>query len=58
MFIRLSWQGFFRSLFTSGFVESTPKFGRRLLGPDEIVIVFDDRNITRAGASYFAASPA
>jgi hypothetical protein len=45
-----AFQGFFRSLFTSGFVESTPKTGRRFLGQDEIDIVCDDQNITRAGA--------
>ncbi|KAH7916472.1 hypothetical protein BJ138DRAFT_1169287 [Hygrophoropsis aurantiaca] len=40
--------GFFNSLFTAGFMESSPKFGSHMLGPDEIDIVFDDRNITRA----------
>ncbi|KAJ6539673.1 hypothetical protein B0H19DRAFT_1222802 [Mycena capillaripes] len=33
--------GFFNSLFTAGFAESSPK-------PDEIDIIFDDTNITRA----------
>ncbi|KAG6852517.1 hypothetical protein C0991_011264 [Blastosporella zonata] len=37
--------GFFRSLFTAGFAESNPRIGT---GPDEIVIYFDDPNITRA----------
>ncbi|KAH7930602.1 hypothetical protein BV22DRAFT_1124870 [Leucogyrophana mollusca] len=40
--------GFFSSLFTAGFIESSPKFGSHVSGPDEIDIVFDDRNITRA----------
>ncbi|KAG6887866.1 hypothetical protein C0992_010433 [Termitomyces sp. T32_za158] len=39
--------GFFRSLFTAGFAESTPRFGS-CTGPEEIVIHFDDPNITRA----------
>jgi hypothetical protein len=34
--------GFFNSLFTAGFAESSPK-------PDVIDIIFDDTNITRAG---------
>jgi hypothetical protein len=44
----LCYQGFFSSLFTAGFHESIIHGG--LAGPDEINIVFDDRNITRAGA--------
>ncbi|KIJ68821.1 hypothetical protein HYDPIDRAFT_165507 [Hydnomerulius pinastri MD-312] len=40
--------GFFSSLFTAGFLESTPKLGSHTLGPEEVDIVFDDRNITRA----------
>jgi len=39
-------QGFFRSLFTSGFSESAVKL---TTGTDEINITFDDLNITRAG---------
>ncbi|KAF8060968.1 hypothetical protein FPV67DRAFT_1423050 [Lyophyllum atratum] len=39
--------GFFRSLFTAGFAESTPRLASSS-GPDEIVIHFDDPNITRA----------
>ncbi|KAG5634906.1 hypothetical protein H0H81_000366 [Sphagnurus paluster] len=39
--------GFFRSLFTAGFAESSPRIGSSR-GPEEIVIHFDDRNITRA----------
>ncbi|KAG6869050.1 hypothetical protein C0993_004723 [Termitomyces sp. T159_Od127] len=39
--------GFFRSLFTAGFAESTPRIGS-CTGPEEIVIHFDDPNITRA----------
>ncbi|KII86349.1 hypothetical protein PLICRDRAFT_286514 [Plicaturopsis crispa FD-325 SS-3] len=39
--------GFFRGLFTSGFVESSPK-ARGWTGLDEIDVVFDDPNITRA----------
>lgn len=47
----LSAQGFFRSLFTSGFIESSPRLGG---GPHEIVVQFDDHNITRAGTiCYF-----
>ncbi|KAJ6626959.1 hypothetical protein B0H10DRAFT_1997416 [Mycena sp. CBHHK59/15] len=38
--------GFFNSLFTAGFAESSPQ-------PDEIDIIFDDANITRAGALRF-----
>ncbi|RDB29400.1 hypothetical protein Hypma_015082 [Hypsizygus marmoreus] len=40
--------GFFRSLFTAGFIESSPRISSHINGPDEIVIHFDDRNITRA----------
>ncbi|KAG5642500.1 hypothetical protein DXG03_002697 [Asterophora parasitica] len=38
--------GFFRSLFTAGFAESSPRIGS-ISGPDEIVVHFDDPNITR-----------
>ncbi|KIY63072.1 hypothetical protein CYLTODRAFT_150310 [Cylindrobasidium torrendii FP15055 ss-10] len=43
--------GFFRSLFlTSGFAESSPKSPRtRASFQDELNVVFDDQNITRAG---------
>lgn len=51
------YQGFFRSLFTSGFSESAPKAGHRYLGPDIIEVVFDDRNITRAGKLARCHSP-
>lgn len=51
-------QGFFRSLFTAGFVEASPK---HFAVPDEVDIAFDDHNITRAGAYNcippFAALP-
>ncbi|KAG2160162.1 uncharacterized protein EDB93DRAFT_1197093 [Suillus bovinus] len=40
--------GFFSSLFTSGFLESSPKLRSHLQGPEEINVTFDDRNITRA----------
>ncbi|EGN92679.1 hypothetical protein SERLA73DRAFT_127272 [Serpula lacrymans var. lacrymans S7.3] len=40
--------GFFSSLFTAGFLESSHKFSTHRRGPDEIDIQFDDRNITRA----------
>ncbi|KAG2129779.1 hypothetical protein DEU56DRAFT_816658 [Suillus clintonianus] len=40
--------GFFSSLFTAGFLESSPKLRSRLRGPEEIDVIFDDRNITRA----------
>ncbi|KAI0719102.1 hypothetical protein C8T65DRAFT_61104 [Cerioporus squamosus] len=43
--------GFFQSLFTSGFSESTSKFSSHRGGPDYIDIVLDDPNITRAGES-------
>ncbi|GLB36572.1 hypothetical protein LshimejAT787_0308600 [Lyophyllum shimeji] len=39
--------GFFRSLFTAGFAESSPR-PASANAPDEIVIHFDDPNITRA----------
>ncbi|KDQ54916.1 hypothetical protein JAAARDRAFT_38030 [Jaapia argillacea MUCL 33604] len=39
--------GFFQSLFTAGFVESAHKY-RGTLQPDEVEVVFDDPNITRA----------
>ncbi|KAF9478715.1 hypothetical protein BDN70DRAFT_879632 [Pholiota conissans] len=40
--------GFFRSLFTSGFAESSVRLVNLRNGTDEITVVFDDRNITRA----------
>ncbi|KAG1810035.1 uncharacterized protein HD556DRAFT_1317505 [Suillus plorans] len=40
--------GFFSSLFTAGFLESSPKLRSHLQGPEEIDVIFDDRNITRA----------
>lgn len=40
--------GFFSSLFTAGFLESSPKLRSNLRGPEEIDVIFDDRNITRA----------
>ncbi|KAG1757995.1 hypothetical protein EDB19DRAFT_1660158 [Suillus lakei] len=40
--------GFFSSLFTAGFLESSPKLRSHLRGPEEIDVIFDDRNITRA----------
>ncbi|KAG2070691.1 hypothetical protein BDR04DRAFT_1076522 [Suillus decipiens] len=39
--------GFFSSLFTAGFLESSPKLRSHLGGPEEIDVTFDDRNITR-----------
>ena len=42
-------QGFFRSLFTAGFSESF--LNSHHSAPDQIDLVFDDRNITRAGES-------
>ncbi|KAF8665100.1 hypothetical protein AX16_000568 [Volvariella volvacea WC 439] len=39
---------FFRSLFTAGFAESSTRFSSHQHGPDEIDIIFDDHNITRA----------
>ncbi|KIK99945.1 hypothetical protein PAXRUDRAFT_822217 [Paxillus rubicundulus Ve08.2h10] len=39
--------GFFSSLFTAGFLESLPKLSSHP-GPEQVDIVFDDRNITRA----------
>ncbi|KAF9243724.1 hypothetical protein BU15DRAFT_86181 [Melanogaster broomeanus] len=41
--------GFFSSLFTAGFLESSPTLSSHLLGPEEVDIAFDDHNITRAG---------
>ncbi|KAF8349856.1 hypothetical protein F5887DRAFT_942684 [Amanita rubescens] len=43
--------GFFRSLFTAGFSESLPRLHTHhsSSGPDQIDLVFDDCNITRAG---------
>lgn len=40
--------GFFNSLFTAGFLESSPNLSSSLSGTQDIDIVFDDRNITRA----------
>ncbi|PFH54700.1 hypothetical protein AMATHDRAFT_185472 [Amanita thiersii Skay4041] len=40
--------GFFRSLFTGGFSESAPRLHSHQYGADQIELVFDDRNITRA----------
>ncbi|KAG6857655.1 hypothetical protein H0H87_010224 [Tephrocybe sp. NHM501043] len=48
--------GFFRSLFTAGFAESTPRIGSGT-GLDEIVIRFDDPNITRAARLYGGGPP-
>ena len=45
--LKYALQGFFQSLFTSGFSES--KSSKYRLEPDCIDIVFDDPNITRAG---------
>ncbi|KAK0208039.1 hypothetical protein DFS33DRAFT_1253775 [Desarmillaria ectypa] len=42
--------GFFRSLFTAGFMEASPRLPNRYAVPDEIDVAFDDHNITRAGA--------
>lgn len=42
-------QGYFKSLFTAGFAESSPRLNGHHRGPDELEIVLDDRNITRAG---------
>lgn len=42
-------QGFFRSLFTAGFSESAKRHIDLRNGKDEISLVFDDHNITRAG---------
>jgi hypothetical protein len=42
-------QGFFKSLFTSGFSESAVKLVNLRNGTDEISVVFDDPNIARAG---------
>ena len=43
-------QGFFKSLFTSGFEESSRPRSPRTAELDQVDITFDDRNITRAGA--------
>ncbi|KAI0035240.1 hypothetical protein K488DRAFT_43670 [Vararia minispora EC-137] len=43
--------GFFRSLFTGGFAESSSLALNSLTPKDEIDVVFDDTNITRAGTS-------
>ncbi|KAF4572438.1 hypothetical protein EYR36_006943 [Pleurotus pulmonarius] len=40
--------GYFKSLFTAGFAESSPRLNGHHRGPDELEIVLDDRNITRA----------
>ncbi|TFK40923.1 hypothetical protein BDQ12DRAFT_733284 [Crucibulum laeve] len=40
--------GFFQSLFTAGFVESSARLNTHRHGPDEIDVIFDDRNITRS----------
>ncbi|KAG6918684.1 hypothetical protein DXG01_012502 [Tephrocybe rancida] len=48
--------GFFRSLFTAGFAESTPRIGSSS-GPEEIIIHFDDPNITRAARLYGGGPP-
>lgn len=42
-------KGFFRSLFTAGFIESSPRIINQHSDPQEIVIHFDDPNITRPG---------
>ena len=42
-------QGFFHSLFTSGFLESSHKRRSSVYGYDVVDIVFPDQNITRAG---------
>lgn len=49
-------QGFFNSLFTAGFLESSPNLSSSLSGTQDIDIVFDDRNITRAGTSVASGS--
>ncbi|KAI6010186.1 hypothetical protein EDC04DRAFT_2770258 [Pisolithus marmoratus] len=41
--------GFFNSLFTAGFLESSPGLSGSLSGQQDVNIVFDDCNITRAG---------
>ena len=50
-------QGFFSALFTSGFLESSPRRFNHQQGPEEIDVVFDDRNITRAGMYVLASTP-
>ncbi|KAM6498325.1 hypothetical protein JOM56_006273 [Amanita muscaria] len=40
--------GFFRSLFTAGFSEATPRLHSHQFGAEEIEVIFDDHNITRA----------
>lgn len=40
--------GFFNSLFTTGFLESSPGLSGSRSGQQDVNIVFDDRNITRA----------
>ncbi|KAK2461731.1 hypothetical protein APHAL10511_006194 [Amanita phalloides] len=44
--------GFFCSLFTAGFSESAPRFHTHRSGPDQIDLVFDDPNITRAAFEF------
>lgn len=46
--LKIITQGFFRSLFTAGFSESSTRRGNPNDEP-EITIVFDDYNITRPG---------
>ncbi|KAI0063113.1 hypothetical protein BV25DRAFT_1907234 [Artomyces pyxidatus] len=48
--------GFFRSLFTGGFVESADK-PTAIRGQDQIEVVFDDTNITRAARLYGGGPP-
>ncbi|KAG2345332.1 hypothetical protein BDR05DRAFT_998466 [Suillus weaverae] len=40
--------GFFSSLFTAGFLESSPNLRSHIQGHEEIDVIFDDHNITRA----------
>lgn len=47
-------QGFFHSLFTSGFLESSYRRRNLVYGCDVIDVVFPDRNITRAGEHVFS----
>ena len=54
--LMLCLQGFFQSLFTSGFSESRARYNHRPVSPDYIDIVFDDPNITRAGESTASTS--
>lgn len=42
-------QGFFRSLFAGGFLESSPKLSSHYAGPEEVDVTFADPNITRPG---------